>query len=151
MRRGRTVQPVVDRFAQRVALTDSGCLEWLGATTGSGYAQIKLGPDEGKRLVYVHRWSYEHHIGPIPEGLEVDHLCRNTICVLPDHLEAVTPSVNFWRSANAAAVNARKTHCIRGHPLAGANLEASPEGWRRCRECRRVRDRSRLARLRESA
>lgn len=137
----RKPRPVVDRFAERVALTDAGCLVWLGATTGRGYAQIKLGPEDGKRLVYVHRWSYEHHFGPIPNGLEVDHLCRNTLCVKPEHLEAVTPQVNFLRSANPAVLNARKTHCIHGHPLTPENVYTSDLGYRQCRPCTQRRSR----------
>lgn len=133
--------PVVDRFAKRVALTDSGCLQWLGATSGGGYAQIKLTPAEGKRLVYVHRWSYEHHVGPIPPGLQIDHLCRNRTCVNPEHLEAVTPRENVLRSASPVAINAAKTHCNHGHPLTPENTYPSPEGWRRCRECKRTKNR----------
>lgn len=147
----RTPTPVVDRFAARIALTDDGCIEWLGATTGAGYAQIKLTPSEGKRLVYVHRWSYEYHVGPIPTGLEIDHLCHNTLCVNPAHLEAVTPRINFLRSLNPAVANAQKTHCIRGHRLAGSNLYDSPEGWRVCRPCTHLRGRKRYLRLKESA
>jgi hypothetical protein len=147
---GPKVRPVIDRFAERVALTDSGCIEWLGASTGDGYAQIKLSPSEGKRLVYVHRWSYQYHVGPIPEGLEIDHLCHNRACVNPDHLEAVTPRVNWLRSANPTSVNARKTRCIHGHPFAGKNLMVSADGKRRyCRECRRTAYRQKL--LREGA
>lgn len=144
-------RPVLDRFADQIALTDSGCIEWIGATTGRGYAQIKLTPSEGKRLVYVHRWSYEYHTGPISAGFEIDHLCRNTLCVNPDHLEAVTPRVNFLRSSNPAVANARKTHCIRGHLLAEPNLYPSPEGWRSCRECHHIRDRERYLRTKKKA
>lgn len=142
----RRIRPVLDRFAERVALDDSGCLQWLGATTGDGYAQIKLTPTEGKRLVYVHRWSYEHHFGPIPEGLQIDHLCRNRACVNPEHLEAVTPRVNALRSANPTAINARKTHCVHGHPLSGENLKTSRNGaWRYCRTCKSAQGAQRKA------
>jgi hypothetical protein len=141
----------VDRFATRIALTDAGCIEWLGCTTGT-YGVFKLAPEQGKRQVYVHRWSYEHHVGPIPEGHEIDHLCRNVLCVNPDHLEAVTPRVNTLRSSNPTSVNARKTHCIHGHPFSGGNLAVSPDGRRRyCRTCWRTKATRRSLRLRESA
>lgn len=144
-------RPVIDRFADRIAITSSGCIEWTGCTTGV-YGVIKLGPSDGKRQVYVHRWSYEHHNGPIPPGLEVDHLCRNVLCVNPEHLEPVTPRVNTLRSTNPSSLNARKTHCIHGHPFSGPNLLLSSDGLRRyCRECKRANDRRRLRRLRESA
>lgn len=138
----RAPTPVLDRFAARIALTETGCIEWLGATTGAGYAQIKLTPAEGKRLVYVHRWSYEYHKGPIPPGLTIDHLCRNTICVNPDHLEAVTQRVNNLRSPrNPASLNAAKTHCVHGHPLTPENLYISRCGHRTCRACTKRRGR----------
>lgn len=140
-------RPAIDRFAERVALTDSGCVEWIGCTTGV-YGVFKLGRDHGRRQVYVHRWSYEHHVGPIPVGLEIDHLCRNVLCVNPDHLEPVTPRVNTMRSENPTSLNARKTHCIHGHPFEGDNLLVSFDGRRRyCRTCKRQNDRARLARL----
>lgn len=144
-------RPPLDRFAEKIALADNGCLVWVACTTGT-YGVFKLGPEHGRRQIYAHRWSYEYHVGPIPDGLEVDHLCRNVLCVNPEHLEPVTPRVNVLRSANPSAVNAQKTHCIHGHPFSGSNLLFSPDGRRRyCRECKRANDRRRLRRLRESA
>ena len=69
-------------------------------------------------LVLAHRWSYEHHVGPIPEGLTVDHLCRNTSCVNPEHMEVVTREENAYRGSR----NKDKTHCDKGHELTAANV-----------------------------
>src|SRR5665647_2266757 len=95
--RGPKARAVVDRFAAKVALTNSGCIEWVAGTNGVGYGLIHLGPEDGSRKVYAHRWSYEHHFGPVPDGLHLDHLCRNTICVNPEHLEPVTQRENVLR------------------------------------------------------
>jgi hypothetical protein len=74
--------------------------------------------------------------------LQIDHLCRVRHCVNPAHMEPVTPRENILRSPVAlAAINARKTHCPQGHPLSGANLYRTPQGFRACRECRRKSDR----------
>lgn len=80
--------------------------------------------------------SHELHKGPIPEGLVIDHLCRNRGCVNPDHLEAVTQRENILRGEGLAAANARKTHCPKGHPYSGENLYVVPSsGRRQCRIC----------------
>lgn len=87
---------------------------------------------EGKKG-YVHRWFYEWLVGPIPDGYEIDHLCFNTLCCNPAHLEAVTPSENRKRSRRATEQRGR-THCPHGHPYSGHNLIVR-RGKRECRTC----------------
>lgn len=128
---GRPPTPPVRRFMAKVRVVDSGCWEWQSTLINGLYGQFW----DGRRQVYAHRWSYEHHVSPIPAGLQIDHLCRNTRCVNPDHLEPVTPRENTLRGSSIVAANAVKTHCRLGHPLAGENLLVLPRG-RGCRACR---------------
>lgn len=136
---GPKPRPLIDRFAEKIALTDSGCIEWIACTNGVGYGVLSINRTGGKIL--AHRWSYQHHNGPIPDGLSIDHLCRNRGCVNPDHLEAVTHRENVLRGMAPTATNAAKTHCVNGHPFAGENLRISPGGKRECRKCHRDRAR----------
>jgi hypothetical protein len=116
------------------------CWPWLAGTTGGGYGYIVKGGKHGKMLG-AHRVAYELTVGPIPPGLCIDHLCRNRACVNPAHLEPVTMQTNLLRGETAAAANAAKTACKRGHPFDEANTGRQDGGYRECRTCRRTRDR----------
>lgn len=128
-----------ERFWSKVSRSGPDeCWEWTAGATSAGYGAFY--PTPGGVQVSAHRYSYELIVGPIPEGLDIDHLCRNRRCVNPVHLEPVTRRENVLRGESPAAERARKTHCKRGHPLEGDNL--SFIGTRRqCRECRRARQR----------
>ena len=139
---GSILRPALDRFAEKVALTESGCIEWIGGLNGAGYGQFYVGrkanPSTGKG--YAHRWSYDYHVGPIPKGRELDHLCRNPTCVNPGHLEPVTRRENVLRGNAPAAQHAKKTHCPAGHEYSGDNLYVHPtKRMRFCRACGRAR------------
>lgn len=121
----------VARFWKYVEITDS-CWLWRGpAITPKGYARIR----SAGRYVFVHRFSWRLANGPIPEGLTIDHLCRNRLCVNPAHLEPVTVRENLMRGNTHAAANIKKTHCPYDHPFSGANLYINPQGKRFCRRC----------------
>ena len=111
--------------------SDSGCWEWAGAISRQGYGSLGRG---GKK-VYAHRAMYELLVGPIPDGLELDHLCRNRKCVNPSHLDPVTHAENTRRAA------AGITHCPHGHEYTVENTAYTSKGWRRCRACGRERAR----------
>lgn len=96
----------------------NGCWTWAGSKDKDGYGNTKVA---GKHA-FAHRAMYQVCRGPIPEGMQLDHLCRNRACINPAHLDIVTSFENTMRSNAASAINARKTHCIHGHPLAGDNL-----------------------------
>jgi hypothetical protein len=122
------------RFWDKVLL-GNGCWEWTGAHLKDGYSRFKV---DG-RTVLAHRCAYELAVGPIPDGLTLDHLCRNRGCVNPAHLEPVTQRENTMRSpVAAAALNVAKTHCINGHAFVGENLRLRIRGGRDCRICHRM-------------
>lgn len=116
---------------------DTGCWEWAMGRWRGGYGQIRR---EGKNW-QAHRWVYHSLIGPLTEGLVLDHLCRVTHCVNPDHLEEVTHAENILRGDGVAATNAQKTHCLRGHEYNEENTRTSGarKNHRQCRTCGRDR------------
>lgn len=123
---------------------ESGCLVWCGWTNEYGYGKISV----RNKSKWVHRVAYEIAYGPIPEGMDVDHLCRVRCCVNPMHLEAVSRRVNLLRGETVTAKHASQTHCKRGHPLSGGNLRIEDKGMglqaRQCRECDKIRVRERV-------
>ncbi|HET6917593.1 MAG TPA: HNH endonuclease signature motif containing protein [Acidimicrobiales bacterium] len=110
------------------------CWVYRGRLNTQGYGDATSAKAE--RRVLVHRFVYELLRGPIPNGLDLDHLCRVRACCNPDHLEPVTHRVNMLRGEAPTSINARKTHCDYGHPLSGDNLNLVPNG-RQCRTCTR--------------
>ena len=131
-----SVIPVEDRFWAKVDKTGP-CWLWVGATR-DGYGAFKL---KG-RVVGAHRYSYETSVGPIPDGLTIDHLCRVRHCVNPNHFEVVSRRTNTLRGNSPAAITHRTGVCKRGHPLNGDNLRiykrAGHPDQRLCRACRRI-------------
>lgn len=133
--------PIEVRLWSKVDKTTNpnGCWEWRGCVLPSGYGQICW---ESKARP-VHRIAWMLLRGPIPPGKVMDHLCRNTICVNPDHLEVVTPKENALRGIGPTAMNAKQTHCIHGHAFSGENLylrkvKATNSYQRHCRICMRM-------------
>ncbi len=114
--------PLLERFTR----PDDGCWEWLGGRNSWGYGVSY----ENHRAQPAHRVVYERLVGPIPEGLELDHLCRNRACCNPGHLEPVTRQENLRR----CAAGVLKTRCRNNHELAG-NTVIDANGWRRCTAC----------------
>lgn len=129
------------RFTTRYVVDANGCWSWTGTTIKAGYSQISY---QGRKF-YGHRLSYEHFIGPIPDGLVIDHLCRNTRCVNPEHLEPVTTRENILRGDTIPGRYAARTHCKYGHELP---TERKAWGERRCAICHARRAREYHARKR---
>jgi hypothetical protein len=121
--------------ADRIAVMASGCWHWTGPIFPNGYGYARR-PDITEM---AHRFVYRLHCGEIESGLVLDHLCRNPICVNPDHLEPVTQRVNVVDRGHSPTAEVSRTGiCMKGHRIAEGNLYISPGGARRCRECLQV-------------
>lgn len=112
-----------------------GCWVWRGGRNSKGYGFVSM----NGRAVLAHVWSYEQVYGAVPEGLELDHICRTRACVNPEHLEAVTHRVNLMRGRSFSAKNAKKTCCPKGHIFD----HIDSRGWRVCVICKRTAARKR--------
>lgn len=140
-RLGRKPKPIRQRIIDNSILDPHGCC-WL-MTLGlnpklRGYVRMKIGSslNGSVKTASAHRVSYEAFIGPVPDGLILDHLCRVRHCVNPWHLEPVTGTENVLRGVGPTAINARKTHCIHGHPFDDRNTILDGRGYRHCLTCR---------------
>jgi hypothetical protein len=135
----RHAEPLARRIKRLTVVDDNGCWLWtLSVFTRTGYARIAVPGPTGTVTRLAHRVSYETFVGPVPDGLHLDHLCRVRRCINPQHLEPVTPRENLLRSPAApAALNAAKTHCPRGHAYTADNTYTTPDGrsGRICRAC----------------
>ncbi len=121
----------------------TGCWIWRKSRNRGGYGQISIGGTMRK----AHRVSYEAHVGPIPESLQVDHLChrpqecaggplcRHRRCINPEHLQVCTRRVNILRGCGVTAQNANKSHCANGHEFSADNTYITKRGGRTCRIC----------------
>jgi hypothetical protein len=130
------------RFWKRIRVSADGCWIWTGAQRAAGYG----GYWDGTKATAVHLAAYKALVGPPPDQT-LDHLCRNRRCANPSHLEPVSNKENVLRGVGPTAINSRKTHCVRGHALAGENIwvvrRHGEVVGRACLECRRTQGRLR--------
>lgn len=127
--------PPLERALARFTIDESGCWLWSGSRGDGGYAKLSV----NNKNVFVHRFIYQNLVGPIPEGLELDHVrargCTHRHCINPDHLEPVTSSQNTQRGKSMI----RHELCVNGHPFDDDNTYVSPRGFRVCRACLKAR------------
>jgi hypothetical protein len=126
----------LDRLLAKIDIDPAtGCWNFTGRIESNGYGRIHAVAGEAPWL--SHRLAYTLLVGDIPEGLTIDHLCRNRACCNPDHLEPVTVRENIRRGDSHAGRKARQTHCKRGHAFDEANtIRDRRNGGRICRQCK---------------
>jgi hypothetical protein len=137
------IEDLPNKLRTKVRMDPSGCWIWTAAIDrtrgGYGFLGVWISAEKRRTTIAAHRAVYQALVGPIADGLVLDHLCRNPPCVNPAHLDPVTQRVNLLRSPNTiSTINATKTHCVRGHEFTPQNTR-HPDGseTRRCRQCAR--------------
>ena len=151
-----------DKILSKMVVSETGCWVWTGNMHVDGYGLVYT--KKRRFREYAHRYAYSTFVGPIPDGLQIDHLCHtrdetctggiecpHRRCVNPDHLELVTQLENFKRGRNPLSLNARKTHCKNGHEFTPENTATRSDGYRRCMECDRIVHRRATARTKRVA
>lgn len=137
-----------ERFEDKfIPVTETGCWLWIAGLDRDGYGWFWFEKKNMKAYVF----AFNYFVASIPQGLQIDHLCRVRSCVNPRHLELVTLKENVLRGIGITAINARKTHCLRGHPFNEPNIYRPPgkASMRFCRECFRIHDRAYKMRKRD--
>jgi len=134
---GDLIGTPLERIIPRLVVEDRGHSSrcWIATytTDRGGYVALRY----AGRMQKLHRLTYEALVGPIPSGFQIDHLCRQRACCNPAHLDPVTPRANTLRGFGVTSANARKTHCVHGHPYTPENTSMRPDGSRKCITCRR--------------
>jgi len=132
----------LERFLSKISVScinfynNTPCWEWQAGLSHNGYGIFKL----KRKMWRAHRLSYTLHKGNLIKELQLDHLCRNRVCCNPKHLKQGTAKVNILRGESFSAVNARKTHCKRGHEFTKDNTYVYPNGRRSCKICQKIHD-----------
>ena len=141
------MRSLLERFEEKFTRTPApGCWIWTAAKNPLGYGNFVV--KSRKEWVNAHRMAWKLYRGEIPEGLELDHKCRNPSCVNPDHLEPVTHRENLLRGVGPIPTKAAQTHCFRGHELSADNLLKNKRGFRLCRACNLINTRAAYAQRR---
>lgn len=140
---GGYAPPTAQEYIEANTERDGQCLVWTGTKLANGYGSVGV---RSFNVALAHRLSYQEFVGPIPEGLQIDHLCRNRACVEPSHLEPVTQAENMLRGLQSRIINGMDDKCVHGHLYTPENTYITPgrPNSRRCRECARIRDAGRV-------
>ncbi len=135
-----TYRPAEERFKEKIIVEPSGCWRWTASTMGSGYGRFKI--RGRKSMIAAHIFAYEQKYGPVPDGKELDHLCRNRWCCNPDHVEPVTHQVNVVRGNAPNMILHRSGKCRRGHEQNETNTKYQTRNGKRhrafCKICKQL-------------
>ena len=139
---------LLDRFETKyMPEPNTGCWLWMAGIDSDGYGQMRVDRGDGAIPLKAYRIAFNLFRGPVPQGKELDHLCRTPLCVNPAHLEPVTHRENILRGLkNRASINFRKTHCLNGHPFDVENTYIWRNRKRACKTCSRISSRRRYQR-----